>query len=87
MALFTINQYINFGKATEFLMANYVAEGTFWGGTLLQQQSAVMVNIVTDALAWEYERRLAVIAQTPADTIGINDTDILLINSTDKLLA
>lgn len=52
---FTIPQYIQFGKATEFLMGNYEADGVIWGQRIIQKGSPVLVNIVTDALRGQYE--------------------------------
>lgn len=84
--VYTIPQYIQFGEATTFLMANYQAEGVLWGGRLVQPSSPVLVAIVTDSLKWEYDRLLAAAELELPETIGINNVDSLLINSTDKFI-
>lgn len=83
---YTLPQYIRWGECTVFLMGNYNAEGVLWGPRLLKYQSPVLVAAVTDFLSWEYDRQQAVIVEAQPDSIGINNVDSLLINSTDKLL-
>lgn len=82
---YTIPQYIIFGEATVYLMGNYEAEGAIWGARLLWYQSPVLVAAVTDFLAWEYERQLAIIAEQAPKVLKINNNNKLLINSSFKL--
>lgn len=54
-ALPTIQESINIGDATVFLMGNDYAAGSLWGQRLTKQTSAVLVNYVTSAIEWQLD--------------------------------
>ena len=54
MSVLTIPQVIQLGEASIFLSGNYQAEGSIYGGRLLNNTSPEMIAIVTDAVKWEY---------------------------------
>ncbi len=54
-ALPTIPQYIEIGKGTVPIMADYQAQGALFGTKLVKPQSPQLVAIITDSLTWGYE--------------------------------
>jgi len=51
----TIQQSINIGKATVFLMGNDYSRGSLFGKRLTNQNSSVLIAYCTAALEWQYD--------------------------------
>ena len=51
----TIPQIIELGEIATYKAFNYVADSVLWGSRTVKTPDPVMVALITDALAWEYE--------------------------------
>ncbi len=50
----TIQETINIGKATIYLMSNDYSKGSLFGARLTKESSAVLIDYTTSALEWQY---------------------------------